>query len=181
MCSPSEAASAVCFWDMIWLWSPGWPGTHNGDQADLKSTDNQSSSASRMLGLKAWVTMPVHKHYFLHTHCARRNAKYHESQERIVAFFKHECYSPTLPSLRPLSCPPTPSQLISSLYRCLSKRRLTLPLLVALITCSSSSRGGALWDSLHPCMMACQLCVLSLDRSPSATLISSSTETTEKE
>jgi hypothetical protein len=42
---------------MVSLCSPGYPGTHSVDQADLKLR-NSPASASQVLGLKAWATTP---------------------------------------------------------------------------------------------------------------------------
>jgi hypothetical protein len=41
--------------DKVSLYSPVFPGTHSVDQADLK-LKNLSSSASQVLGLKAFAT-----------------------------------------------------------------------------------------------------------------------------
>jgi hypothetical protein len=45
------------FRDKVSLYSPGCPGTHSVDQADLELR-NSPASASRVLGLKAWATTP---------------------------------------------------------------------------------------------------------------------------
>jgi hypothetical protein len=45
----------VCFWDMVSLWSPRCPTTCSVDQAVLKLS-NPPASASRVLGLKLWMT-----------------------------------------------------------------------------------------------------------------------------
>jgi hypothetical protein len=45
------------FRDRVSLYSPGCPGTHFVDQADLELR-NPPASASRVLGLKACATMP---------------------------------------------------------------------------------------------------------------------------
>lgn len=37
----------------------GWPGTHYEEQASLKLKRGPHASASQMLGLKVYVTMPV--------------------------------------------------------------------------------------------------------------------------
>jgi hypothetical protein len=49
----------VClfFRDRVSLYLPGCPGTHSVDQAGLKLR-NPPASASQVLGLKAWTTMP---------------------------------------------------------------------------------------------------------------------------
>jgi hypothetical protein len=48
----------VCFFrDRVSLCSPGCPGTHSVDQAGLELR-NPPASASRVLGLKEWATMP---------------------------------------------------------------------------------------------------------------------------
>jgi hypothetical protein len=49
----------VCggFRDKVSLYSPGCPGTHFVDQADLELR-NLSASASRVLGFKAFTTLP---------------------------------------------------------------------------------------------------------------------------
>jgi hypothetical protein len=46
-----------CFGDRVSLCSPGCPGTHFVDQAGLELR-NPPASASRVLGLKAYATMP---------------------------------------------------------------------------------------------------------------------------
>ena len=45
------------FKDMISLYRPGCPGTHSVDQAGLEFR-NLPASASRVLGLKGWATLP---------------------------------------------------------------------------------------------------------------------------
>jgi hypothetical protein len=45
----------VCFQDRVSLCSPGCPGTHFVDQAELKLR-NPPASASQVLGLKACTT-----------------------------------------------------------------------------------------------------------------------------
>ena len=47
----------VCLfvWDWVSLCSPGCPGTHSVDQADLELR-NLPTSASQVLGLQAWAT-----------------------------------------------------------------------------------------------------------------------------
>jgi hypothetical protein len=45
------------FRDRVSLYSPGCPGTHFVDQAGLELR-NPPASASRVLGLKVWATMP---------------------------------------------------------------------------------------------------------------------------
>jgi hypothetical protein len=46
-----------CFWDRVFLCSPGCPGTHFVDHAGLELR-NPPASASRVLGLKACATTP---------------------------------------------------------------------------------------------------------------------------
>jgi hypothetical protein len=46
-----------CFFETEFLCSPGCPGTHSVDQADLELR-NLPASASRVLGLKACATTP---------------------------------------------------------------------------------------------------------------------------
>jgi hypothetical protein len=53
-----------CFCDRVSLGSPGCPGTHSVDQADLKLKD-LSASASQVLGLKACATTAWHGAPFL--------------------------------------------------------------------------------------------------------------------
>jgi hypothetical protein len=50
------------FWDRVFLYSPGCPGTHFVDQAVLKLR-NPPASASRVLALKAYATTPG-EHFF---------------------------------------------------------------------------------------------------------------------
>jgi hypothetical protein len=45
--------------DRVSLYSPGFPGTHSVDQADLKLI-NSLASASQVLGLKACATTAQH-------------------------------------------------------------------------------------------------------------------------
>jgi hypothetical protein len=47
------------FQDRVSLCSPGCPGTHSVDQAGLELR-NPPASASQVLGLKAWATIPGH-------------------------------------------------------------------------------------------------------------------------
>jgi hypothetical protein len=47
----------MVFRDRVSLYSPGCPGTHFVDQAELELR-NPPASASRVLGLKACATMP---------------------------------------------------------------------------------------------------------------------------
>jgi hypothetical protein len=47
----------LVFRDRVFLYSPGCPGTHSVDQAVLELRDSPAS-ASRVLGLKACVTIP---------------------------------------------------------------------------------------------------------------------------
>ena len=50
------------FQDRVSLCSPGCPGTHFVDQAGLKRR-NPPASASQVLGLKAFATMPAIKQF----------------------------------------------------------------------------------------------------------------------
>jgi hypothetical protein len=52
----------LVFRDRVSLYSPGCPGTHFVDQADLELR-NPPASASRVLGLKACVTMAGKKRH----------------------------------------------------------------------------------------------------------------------
>ena len=52
----------LVFQDRISLCSPGCPGTHFVDQAALELR-NPPASASQVLGLKAWTTMPGKKKF----------------------------------------------------------------------------------------------------------------------
>jgi hypothetical protein len=56
-------------WDRVSLFSPGCPGTHFVDQAGLELR-NPPASASRVLGLKAWATMPGNPLFFLMEPCS---------------------------------------------------------------------------------------------------------------
>jgi hypothetical protein len=51
------------FRDRVSLYSPGCPGTHSVDQADLKLR-NLPAFASQVLGLKACATMPSHGNFY---------------------------------------------------------------------------------------------------------------------
>jgi hypothetical protein len=53
----------LVFIDRVSLYSPGCPGTHFVDQADLELR-NLPASASQVLGLKAWVTTARLSLYF---------------------------------------------------------------------------------------------------------------------
>jgi hypothetical protein len=64
------------FQDRISLCSPGCPGTHFVDQADLELR-NPPASASRVLGLKACATMP---HYQC---CSLISSFYSSPTERL--------------------------------------------------------------------------------------------------
>jgi hypothetical protein len=54
----------LVFRDRVSLYSPGCPGTHSVDQAGLELR-NLLASASRVLGLKACITMPGFPYGFL--------------------------------------------------------------------------------------------------------------------
>jgi hypothetical protein len=51
------------FQDRVSLCSPGCPGIHFVDQADLELRD-PPASASQVLGLKVWTTTPGEMHHF---------------------------------------------------------------------------------------------------------------------
>ena len=55
------------FWDRVYLFSPGCPGTHSVDKAGLKLI-NPTASASQVLGLKACATMPHTATVFVFKH-----------------------------------------------------------------------------------------------------------------
>jgi hypothetical protein len=52
----------LVFQDRVSLYSPGCPGTHFVDQADLELR-NLPASASQVLGLKAWATTARRDYY----------------------------------------------------------------------------------------------------------------------
>ena len=55
------------FLDRVSLYSPGCPGTHFVDQAGL-GLRNSPASASQVLGLKSWATIPSGDNVFSPSH-----------------------------------------------------------------------------------------------------------------
>ena len=53
----------LVFWDRVFLYSPGCPGTHSVDQAGLELR-NPPASASQVLGLKVCTTTRFTKLFF---------------------------------------------------------------------------------------------------------------------
>ena len=56
-----------CFGDKVSLYSPGYPGIHFVDQAGL-GLRNSPASASQVLGLKSWATIPSGDNVFSPSH-----------------------------------------------------------------------------------------------------------------
>ena len=74
-----------CFWDRVYLCSPGYPITHSVDQTVLKLR-NLPASASRVLGLKAYTMTLSFTVYFFQRHLqvgyTCKLLKHHHTEEQ---------------------------------------------------------------------------------------------------